>query len=209
VATKFPTLTGRFLEAHHIPHTLISAEGTLETAPTIGYADLIADLVSSGQTLRDNRLRPLEGGTIQPSQAVLIANRNSLEHNPQARMVANQLLESIEAHLRARENVLITANVRGASPEAVAAKIHQQPTIRGLQGPTITRVYVQDGNPNWFAINIVVRRAHLHRAIAELREIGGSGVIVSPVTYIFEEEPARVRALAEILNRPGERPPCP
>src|SRR5262245_27112435 len=39
VATKFPILTERFLSRHNIPHTLISAEGTLETAPTIGYAD--------------------------------------------------------------------------------------------------------------------------------------------------------------------------
>src|SRR5512133_2116269 len=62
IATKYPNLTSRFLEERGIPHRLISAEGTLETAPAIGYADLIADLVSSGQTLRDNRLRPLADG---------------------------------------------------------------------------------------------------------------------------------------------------
>ena len=50
VATKFPVLTQRFLEQCSIPHSLISAEGTLETAPTIGYADMNSDLVSSGQT---------------------------------------------------------------------------------------------------------------------------------------------------------------
>ena len=62
VATKFPVLTGRFLKKHGIPHSVIAAEGTLENAPTIGYADMISDLVSSGQTLRDNRLRPLRDG---------------------------------------------------------------------------------------------------------------------------------------------------
>ena len=82
VATKFPILTERFLQRHDIPHTLISAEGTLETAPTIGYADMISDLVSSGQTLQDNRLRALPDGLIQPSQAALIANRKSLQTNP-------------------------------------------------------------------------------------------------------------------------------
>ena len=61
VATKYPALTGRFLDQHNIPHKLIHAEGTLETAPSIGYADIISDLVSSGQTLRDNRLRELSG----------------------------------------------------------------------------------------------------------------------------------------------------
>ena len=62
VATKFPFLTERFLNECRIPHTLIAAEGTLETAPTLGYADIISDLVSSGQTLQDNRLRPLPDG---------------------------------------------------------------------------------------------------------------------------------------------------
>ena len=93
VATKFPVLTERFLAQQNIPHTLISAEGTLETAPTIGYADMISDLVSSGQTLQDNRLRALSDGLIQSSQAVLIANRKSLETNPEALEMARRLLE--------------------------------------------------------------------------------------------------------------------
>src|SRR5512140_2370390 len=59
VATKFPELTSRFLAQNQIPFSIVSAEGTLEIAPAIGYADLISDLVSSGQTLRDNRLSPL------------------------------------------------------------------------------------------------------------------------------------------------------
>ncbi|MBE0695971.1 MAG: ATP phosphoribosyltransferase, partial [Anaerolineaceae bacterium] len=75
IATKYPVLTSRFLDQHKIPYLLVYAEGTLETAPAIGYADMISDLVSSGQTLRDNRLRPLIDGLIQPSQAALIANR--------------------------------------------------------------------------------------------------------------------------------------
>ena len=72
VATKYPTLTGRFLDSYNITHKLIYAEGTLETAPSIGYADIISDLVSSGQTLRDNRLRELGGGEILKSQAALV-----------------------------------------------------------------------------------------------------------------------------------------
>ena len=82
VATKYPDLTGRFLRERGIPHTLIYAEGTLETAPAIGYADLICDIVSSGQTLRDNRLRSLEDGTLLASQAALIANTRSLKKRP-------------------------------------------------------------------------------------------------------------------------------
>lgn len=199
VATKYPVLTGRFLRSAGIPHVLISAEGTLETAPAIGYADIISDLVSSGQTLRDNRLRPLTDGVIQPSQAALIANRASLQHSPEALQIARQLLEYIEAYLRARDEVAIFANMRGTSPEELAARIFTQPTIAGLQGPTISRVIVRSGDPNWYAVNVIVPRSRLFQAISELRAIGGSGVVVVPVNYIFEEEPPRYTAMLKAL----------
>jgi len=200
VATMFPVLTGRFLKNHGIPHTLITSEGTLELAPSIGYADIISDLVSSGQTLRDNRLRLLEGGLILKSQSVLIANKKALTTNPLALKIARQLLEYIEAHLRATDNVAVFANMRGDSPEAIAGRLLLQPTISGLQGPTISRVIVRDGDPNWYAVNIIVNRSKLFKAITELRGIGGSGVVVMPVDYIFEEEPPRYTAMLNALE---------
>ena len=201
VATKFPVLTERFLSRYDIPHTLISAEGTLETAPTIGYADIISDLVSSGQTLQDNRLRALPDGLIQPSQAALIANRNSLQTNPEALEMARRLLEYIEAHLRAKENLLIIANMRGESPEAIAQRLFTQTSVGGLQGPTISPVLTRESNQGWHSVSIIVRRDHLPQAIGELRSVGGSGIIVSPVTYIFEEEPPRYTAMLAELSR--------
>jgi len=199
VATKFPVLTERFLNQHNIPHRLIAAEGTLETAPTIGYADMITDLVSSGQTLLDNRLRPLPDGVIQPSQAVLIANRKALQTRPDVLEMARRLLEYIEAHLRAKDNVLVIANMRGESPDVIAQKIFTQTNVGGLQGPTISPVVVRDGGPHWYSVTVVVRRDHLPQAISELRLIGGSGIIVSPITYIFEEEPPRYKAMLKAL----------
>lgn len=201
VATKFPVLTERFLNRHDIPHVLISAEGTLETAPTIGYADIISDLVSSGQTLQDNRLRALPDGLIQPSQAALIANRNSLQTNPAALEMARRLLEYIEAHLRAKENLLVIANMRGESPEAIAQRLFTQTSVGGLQGPTISPVFTRESNQGWHSVSIIVRRDHLPQAIGELRSVGGSGIIVSPVTYIFEEEPPRYTAMLAELSR--------
>lgn len=198
VATKFPSLTKRFLDQHAIPHLLIAAEGTLETAPTIGYADMISDLVSSGQTLQDNRLRALPDGVIQPSQAALIANRKALQTNPEVLEMARRLLEYIEAHLRAKENLLVIANMRGESPESIAHNIFTQTNTGGLQGPTISPVIVRDG-ANWYSVSVVVRRDRLPQAITELRSIGGSGIIVSPVTYIFEEEPPRYKAMLAAL----------
>lgn len=201
IATKYPVLTGRFLDARAIPYALISAEGTLETAPAIGYADMISDLVSSGQTLRDNRLRPLADGLIQSSQAALIANKDILKSNPLALKVARQLLEYFEAHLRASENLAIFANMRGTSPEAIAERIFSQPVIAGLQGPTVSRVVVREQDPNWYAVNIIVQRSKIFDAITELREIGGSGVVVMPVTYIFDEEPPRYMAMLQALAK--------
>ncbi len=200
VATKFPVLTERFLNQQSIPHALISAEGTLETAPTIGYADIISDLVSSGQTLRDNRLRALPDGLIQPSQAALIANRKTLQTNPETLEMARRLLEYIEAHLRAKENLLVIANMRGESPEAIAQKMFTQTSVGGLQGPTISPIVTRESNQGWHSVTVIVRRDHLPQAITELRSIGGSGIIVSPVTYIFEEEPPRYKAMFAALK---------
>jgi ATP phosphoribosyltransferase len=200
VATKFPVLTERFLEDHQIPHALIAAEGTLETAPTLGYADIISDLVSSGQTLQDNRLRPLPDGVIQHSQAALIANRKTLQTQPEALEMGRRLLEYIEAHLRAEGNLLVTANMRGENPEAIAQKMFTQTVVGGLQGPTISPVFVRDATSGWYSVTVVVRRDQLPQAITELRSIGGSGIIVSPVTYIFEEEPPRYKAMLAALR---------
>lgn len=199
VATKFPVLTERFLNHHAISHTVIAAEGTLESAPTIGYADMISDLVSSGQTLQDNRLRPLPDGIIQRSQAVLIANRNAHQSRPEVLEMARRLLEYIEAHLRAQDNLLVIANMRGESAHAITQKIFSQTNVGGLQGPTISPIGVRDDSQNWFSVTVVVRRDHLPHAITELRQIGGSGIIVSPITYIFEEEPPRCKAMLAAL----------
>ena len=205
VATQYPLLTGRFLAGRGIaPVTLISAEGTLEVAPAIGYADVISDLVSSGTTLHDNRLRPLEDGTILQSQACLIANRHVLKTRPEVLTVARELLEFMEAHLRAQSHFLVLANMRGESPEAIATRMFTQTHLGGLQGPTISRVVsravARDAQQGWFAVNIVVRKDMVMQAVHELRSIGGSGVVVTPVTYIFEEEPERYRKLLDEIG---------
>lgn len=201
VATKFPNLTAAFLDQHDIrPYRLIAAEGTLEIAPTIGYADVIVDLVSSGMTLRDNHLQPLTGGQILSSQCALVANRRALQTRPDVLDVARTFLEYFEAHLRATSCYTVVANVRGDSAESIAQQLFDQPALSGLQGPTISNVYPSNpGDTGWFAVHIVVKKRELKDAIAALRTVGGSGVIVTPVTYIFEEEPARFTAMLDAL----------
>ncbi len=200
VATKFPVQAEAFFRRRGLEDTeFISAEGTLEIAPTIGYADLITDLVSTGTTLRDNRLKRLDDGEILASQGCLIANRASLKSNPASLAVARTMLEFIVAHLRAEENVSIFANMRGDSPEAIAERMFGQQVIRGLQGPTMSPVITHQGE-KWFAAHLVVRKDQLSQAIRELRSVGGSGVVVSPVMYIFEEEPAEYRDMLAQLE---------
>ncbi len=200
IATKFPNLTRRFFESNtDLDFELIKAEGTLEIAPTVGYADLIVDLVSTGTTLRDNHLKILEGGKIMDAEACLIANKACLKSNSETQAVAIQLLELLGAHLRAKDNLAIFANVRGDSPESIAEKVFQKDIIRGLQGPTISKILTQEPQ-NWYAIHLVVGKSQLHQAIREIREVGGSGVVIAPVTYIFEEEPAELIKMLAALE---------
>jgi len=199
-ATKFPNMTRRFLKENNLGDTqVIESEGTLEVAPAIGYADFIIDLVSTGTTLRDNHLRMLEDGEMLRSEACLIANRAALKTRPEAMTLARTLLEFMEAHLRASTTVSIFANIRGESPQAIADLIFQQKVIGGLQGPTISPVINREAG-DWYAAHIIVQRKELYAAIRELRSIGGSGVVVTPVTYIFEEEPASYRDLLKQLE---------
>jgi ATP phosphoribosyltransferase len=80
-----------------------------------------------------------------------------------------------------------------------------QAELSGLQGPTISPIMpnngADDGATRWYAVNIVVRKDRLAPSIAALRAVGGSGVVVAPVTYIFEEEPQRYRAMLAALGR--------
>ncbi|MCK4726320.1 MAG: ATP phosphoribosyltransferase, partial [Anaerolineales bacterium] len=145
VATKFPKLAKEFFYSEsEIPIEVIQAEGALETAPTVGYADLIVDLVSTGTTLRDNRLRKLSDGKILDAEACLIANRERLSTNSQTLQIATLLLEMIGAHLRGKQNLAVFANVRAKSEEEISQKIFDQDVIGGLQGPTISRILTRD-----------------------------------------------------------------
>jgi ATP phosphoribosyltransferase len=136
---------------------------------------------------------------------VLIGHRAALQQRPAVLAVARQLLEFIEAHLRAQGSCLVFANMRGASPEAIAQAMLAQPHLSGLQGPTISPVIAPGARDDraWFDVNIVVRKDQLMPTIAELRAIGGSGVVVAPVTYIFEEEPPRYTQLLKRMKDEG------
>lgn len=202
VATKYHHLVFTYLKQHNVePVELVYADGALEVTPLMGSADLIADISATGTTLRENQLKPLADGTILRAQACLIGNRSALELGGAVLDVARKALEYVEAHLAARERVLLIANMRGESAESVAGRVLSQTELGGLTGPTIAPVYARDPNAGWFSVSVVVARERLYEAIGQLRAIGGSGVVVTPLTYIFDEYPDRCRALDGALAR--------
>jgi ATP phosphoribosyltransferase len=202
VVSKYPRLAQAFLDEHNIkPYHMLHADGALEAAPQMGTAEFIIDLVSSGVTLRENRLKEVKDGRILNSQATFIGNRQALIQRPEVLAAAQELLERFEAHLRATDHYTIIANMRGQSPEEVARKVFEKSELGGLQGPTISPIYLREPQEtNWYSVTVVVRKDRFRSAIEQLRQIGGSGVLVLPVVYIFEEEPLRWRQLLKNLN---------
>ena len=199
VASKFPLLTRKFFDKHNLNFQLVEAAGTLEVAPALDYSDIIVDLVSTGQTLKDNRLKRLQDGCILQSQACFIANRINLKENQVILNFARIFLEYFEATLRAENYVSVFINMRGDDPKLIAEKMFAKKNLEGLQGPTISRVISPQGG-SWFAVHIIVEKKKLTETIRALREIGGSGVVVSPTLFIFEEEPKRFKNLLKVLE---------
>ncbi|GAB2233284.1 hypothetical protein Droror1_Dr00002503 [Drosera rotundifolia] len=209
VATGFTYLGPKFMKENGLKHVVFStADGALEAAPAMGIADAILDLVSSGTTLRENNLKEIEGGVVLESQAVFIASRKSLIQHNGVLDITHEILERLEAHLRAAGQFTVVANMRGSSAEEVAERILGQPSLSGLQGPTVSPVFCKrDGivRAEYYAIVICVRKKALYESIQQLRAIGGSGVLVSPLTYIFDEETPRWPQLLSNLGLLGEK----
>ena len=202
IATKYPNMVETFLQQKGVsPVSLVHASGTLETFPALGLSDLIADIVSSGTTLRENSLRRLEDGWIQGFQACLIGNRSTLKASEGKLVKTRAVLERVEAYLRAQNSYTVIANVPGESPEAVAGYVMQHKELAGLRGPTVAPVYSHspDGAP-WFAVTLVVQRSHLLEAVDHLREIGGDDFIVDEAPYIFRAECESYLALLQALR---------
>ena len=197
IATKYPRLVQDHLLAYGVNYySIVQSSGTLEAAPAMGFADIIADISSSGNTIRENRLKTIDDGSILASQACIIVNKRTLHEDTDAMQSARILLEYVEAYMRARNFFRITANVRGDSPEEIAKKLATEPDVTGLKGPTISRVYDNE-NSNWYAVTMVVPRDILIKTVDHIRNIGGGSLTVSQEHYVFEEGST---SYAELLN---------
>jgi ATP phosphoribosyltransferase len=217
IVTTYPRLTQRFLYEKGITHfSIVPAEGGVEAAPGVGFGDIVADIVETGVSLKENRLKLLRNGTIMRSHACLIGNARALADSREKREITRRILELIEARLRAQDYYSVTANLRGASESEVARALLASPATRGMRGPTVARVYTAeetegqaggDGRAaqagHWFAATIIVGAEALQAAIDHLRVVGGSGMSVVPVRYLFD---ARSHAFEAALDALGLDP---
>jgi ATP phosphoribosyltransferase len=204
VATTFPFMARKFMHEHGIHHfTIVNAEGAIEAAPTIGYADVIVDLVATGTTLRENHLKPLQDGVILQSQACLIGSRAALKSDQRVLESARILLEHMDASLQGKQYSQVTVNMRAADQTAIAQKLVANPLTAGLQGPTISPIYAHPENAGeqWFTVTLILANKSLLKGVDLLRSLGATDVIVTPVRYLFSDHAPTYRRLCEALTQ--------
>ncbi len=203
IATTYTGLARQFLHKNGIHHfSLVRAEGAIEAAPTIGYADLVIDLTQSGTTLRENHLKTLSDGVIVESQACLIGNRDALKNSEFRLAAVRTMLEYVDAALYGREYYQVTVNIEGPDAETIASRVVGHPAARGLLGPTVAPIYQANGHneSTWFTVTITVMHKQLLSVIRHLREIGGVQSVVTPVRYLFLDDSPTYSRLREQLG---------
>ncbi|KAJ8907082.1 hypothetical protein NDN08_003564 [Rhodosorus marinus] len=206
VASKYSAQTKKFFARSGIRnYQIVYMDGALEASTQMGTADCIVDLVSSGVTLRENLLKEIEGGTLLTSTMQLIGNRSALtrqdERGTRLRILARELMERIEAHNVGSDQCNLIANVRGSSPGDVARRLGAGTDLRGMDGPTISTVIPPRGSDlGMYAVGLIIPKERMYNAVEQLRRIGGSGVCVLPVTYVFEKSSDRWKSFISELG---------
>jgi len=187
VATKFPHLVRQFLLENGVSSfAIVVAHGAIEAAPAMGYADIVADLSTTGATLRANHLKPLPDGLILSSQACLVANLQALRDKQPALDVARSLLELIDATLQGRQCSLVTATTTGISEPDVRRRLAEKGVVEGQDQLTVTRPD-ESGGAEALSLSLTVVRLTLLHAVSCLREMGATNILVTPVNYRFTD----------------------
>jgi ATP phosphoribosyltransferase len=203
VATTYTRSARQFLHMSGVHHfTLVKAEGAIEAAPTIGYADVIIDLVQTGTTLRENHLKMTANGRIMSSQACLIGNRDALKSNPELLEITRIMLEYIDGTLQGRKYSQMTVNICGDSAEDIGNRVVSNPITGGLLGPTISPIYNPnntDSNTRWYTVTVTVKTKNVLQAVEHFRTIGAAQITTSPIDYVFHENSATYSTLLERL----------
>ncbi len=183
VATVFPGVTRQFFEERGQAVTLVPISGAVEIAPHLGIADVIVDLTSTGSTLKMNGLR--EVATVLESSARLIAAPGALaaagETPTDKQRALDELVMALESVLRARGKRYVMANV----PREALERVKQ--VLPGLNGPTVIDLLNggAQGTSAYVAVHAVVPAASIYRTIAQLKTLGGEGILVTRIERLM------------------------
>jgi len=165
IATAYPGLVSDFLVKEKITAEIIRLDGAVETSVKLGVADVIADVVSTGNTLRQAGLL-MFGEPILQSEAVLI-KRTGQSNSPGF----ETLIRRLQGVVIARQYVLLDYDI---------AKEHLDAACRltpGLESPTISPL----AKENWVAVRAMVLRKETNKVMDELWQIGARGILVTDI----------------------------
>jgi ATP phosphoribosyltransferase len=170
LATSHPRATANAFAELGIETRIVTISGAVEVAPSMGLADGIVDLVSSGSTLVMNGLRSL--GPLLASQAILVAR-----HEPAtgALALAGELRTMIEAVIAGRGVKYLMMNAPQAAVPAIEA------ILPGLESPSVLPL----AHAGMVAVHAVVAAGEVHRILVPLRDAGATGILVIPVEKLL------------------------
>ncbi|GLQ19086.1 ATP phosphoribosyltransferase [Algimonas porphyrae] len=168
IATTYPGVTRRFLSDSGIDAKLVEMKGAVELAPSIGVAESICDLVSSGATLEANGLSAFE--TILKSEAVLI--RSSRELSAAKTELLDKLLRRIEGVIKSSETKYIMLN----APKSQVAAITN--LLPGSDAPTVMPLA---GNDELVAVQAVCTENVFWETLEDLKALGARAILVLPI----------------------------
>jgi len=165
VATAYPGLVEDFLQKNKIKANVVRLDGAVESSVRLGVADVIADVVSTGNTLRQAGLA-IFGDPILQSEAILISR--SAENLPAELEI---ILRRLQGVVTARQYVLLDYDIPKVSVDAACA------ITPGLESPTISPLQKAD----WVAVRAMVLRKDTNRLMDELWALGARGILVTDI----------------------------
>ncbi|MDH6142722.1 MULTISPECIES: ATP phosphoribosyltransferase [Kitasatospora] len=165
IATSYTGLVSQHLAEHGVQATVTKLDGAVETAVQLGVADVIADVVETGTSLRNAGLEVF-GEPILISDAVVIRPKGAGEAAG-----VEQFLRRLQGVLVARRYVLMDYDIRA---EKVADAVALTP---GLESPTVSPLHTE----GWVAVRAMVLRKEAQRIMDDLWAIGARGVLVTNI----------------------------
>ncbi|MFL5811649.1 MAG: ATP phosphoribosyltransferase [Flavisolibacter sp.] len=166
IATSYPVLTEKFLLENKIDAEIHEISGSVELAPSIGLADAVCDLVSSGSTLFMNGLREVQ--TILKSQAVLVKSR---QLEPQHQALLDQLLFRMRAVKKAKNNKYVLMNAPNHALDKIIG------LLPGMKSPTVLPL----AETGWSSVHSVLSEDEFWEKIEALKNAGAQGILVVPI----------------------------